>query len=201
MKDLIRKILKEDQEDDGFDWADSVSNPPDVIMRDAGKRFKWETYVPILGKKIKFYINPEWWQPIARVDVENVESKGYGSFGDDPHREYQPSPLDILERGRDDSYYSKEVNLGKNGNNRERTYVDIEKVIDDLEGYSIEAKQHTDTYKQQIESITRDYMEKMSTLADKYNFNDDYGAEAVVVQPDGTIKTEYDFPNSRYNRR
>ena len=43
-------------------------------------------------------------------------------------------------------------------------------------------------------------MEKMSGLGDKYNFNDSYGAEAVVVQ-DGQVRREDDFPNSRYNRR
>ena len=35
-------------------------------------------------------------------------------------------------------------------------------------------------------------------LTEQYNFNDDYGAEAVVVQPDGSIRRERDFPTSRY---
>ena len=197
MKDLIRKILKE-EEDDGFNWADSAGNPPNQIIKDAGNRFKWETYIPILGKKIKFYINPEWWNLMARVRIEDVNSRGHGSFGDDPHRDYQPSVLNNLSVEREQSYYSTENNLGRAEGNRERVFVDVEKVIDDLEGYSTEAKQYTDEYQQQIESLTREYMEKMSGLGDKYNFNDDYGAEAVVVQPDGSIRRERDFPTSRY---
>ena len=204
MKDLIRKILKEEG-DDGFNWVDSASNPPRDILDDAYRRFKWGIYIPILGKKISFYINPEHWNMMANIRIEDVESRGHGSFGDDPHKDYQPSVLKDLpkmttsygERVR--TYYSKENALSR-GEGRERVYVDIEQVIDDIEGYSTEAKQYTEEYQQQIESLTRQYMEKMSGLGDKYNFNDDYGAEAVVVQ-DGQIRTEDDFPTSRYNRR
>jgi hypothetical protein len=203
MKDLIRKILKE-EEDDGFNWADSASNPPRDILDDAYRRFKWSVYIPILGKKIKFYLNPEHWNLMANIRIEDVGSRGHGSFGDDPHRDYQPSVLkdlpNITTAGgeRERTYYSKENTVGQSDTNR-RVYVDIEQVIDDIEGYSTEAKQHTEEYQRQIESLTRQYMEKMSGLGDKYNFNDSYGAETVVVQ-DGQIRREDDFPTSRYNR-
>jgi hypothetical protein len=197
MRDLIKKILKE-EEDDGFNWADSAGNPPNQIIRDADRRFKWETYIPILGKKIEFYINPEWWNLMANIRVQNIESKGHGTWDDEAHRDYQPSVLNDLTVNRERSYYSTENSLGGSEGSRERKYVDVEKVIDDLEGFSTEAKQYTDEYQEQIESLTREYMEKMSGLGDKYNFNDDYGAEAVVVQPDGSIRRERDFPTSRY---
>ena len=199
MKDLIKRILKE--EDDGFDWADSAVNSPREIIRDAGNRFKWETYIPILGKKIKFYFNPEFWNLMANVRIEDVGSKGHGSFGDDAHKDYQPSVLrNLTGREREQTYYSTEENLGDNESSGERTYVNVEKVIDDLEGYSVEAKQHTDEYQQQIESLTKEYIEKMSGLGEKYNFNDDYGAEAVVVTPSGDIKRNDDFPDKRFQR-
>jgi hypothetical protein len=197
MKKLIKRILKEEEEDDGFNWADSAGNPPNQIISDAGRRFKWETYIPILGKKIKFHINPEWWNLMAKIRIEDVTSKGHGTWGGDPHRDYQSSVLNNLSVEREKSYYSTENSLG-GGEGNEREYVDVEKVIDDLEGYSTEAKQYTDEYQQQIETLTSEYMSKMSGLGDKYNFNDDYGAEAVVVQSDGTIKKERDFPTSRY---
>jgi hypothetical protein len=197
MKNIIRKILKE-EEDDGFNWVDSVSNSPNQIIRDAGERFKWETYIPILSKKIEFYINPEWWNLMVNIRIEDVADEGNGSFGDDPHKDYQPSVLNDLESEREQTYYSTEENLGDHESNRKIKYVNVEKVIDDIEGYSVEAKQYTDEYQQRIETLTREYMGKMSGLSDKYNFNDDYGAESVVVQPDGTIRRERDFPTSRY---
>jgi hypothetical protein len=196
MRNLIKKILKE-EEDDGFNWADKAVNTPRDILGDAYDRFKWDIYIPILGKKISFYLNPEHWNLMATIRVQNVERRGHGPFGDDPHKDYQPSVLNNLKGERERTYYSKENIVGDSGG--ERVYVDIEQVIDDIEGYSTEAKQYTEEYQQQVEELTRQYMEKMSGLSDKYNFNDSYGAEAVVVQ-DGQIKKEDDFPNSRYNR-
>lgn len=195
MRNIIKKILNEND----WDWANSISNPPRDIIDEAYRRFKWSTYIPVLGKKISFYLNPEHWNLTADIHIEDVGSRGHGSFGDDPHKDYQPSVLSNLKRDMDETYYSKENTVG-DSNHKERVYVDIEQVIDDIEGYSTEAKQYTEEYQRQIESLTREYMEKMSGLGDKYNFNDSYGAEAVVVQ-DGQVRREDDFPNSRYNRR
>lgn len=196
MRDLIKKILKED-EDDGFDWTDSEINPPRNIIRDAGRRFKWSTYIPILGKKIMFYFNPEHWNLMANIRIYDIESKGHGSFGDDPHKEYTQSVLSDLENRRGNNYYSASGSVGKHPEVNGRHFVNVEDVIDDVEGFSTEAKEYTDEYKQKIEEVTQEYITKMSGLSEKYNFNTNDDVESVVVTPKGILRNQ-DFSRERY---
>ena len=76
MKNLIRKILKE-TEDDGFDWVDDSVEKPRSILRRLRDEYGWSIYIPEVGKEISFYLNPESWNLISSVRVTEIGKRCY----------------------------------------------------------------------------------------------------------------------------
>ena len=50
-----------------------------------------------------------------------------------------------------------------------------------------------DAYAHKIQQLTKEYVNKMSTLNDKYNFNSDNELDLVSVDSKGNYKREQDF--------
>lgn len=196
MKNLIRKILLEVTDDEIDKYDDDLTSPeisisPSTELKIAHKKYSWEAYIPEIGKKIIFYFNPEHWNFFANMKVEDVDKKGHGSFGDDPHKDYQRSILDDLGGDRYQSYYNKEGKIVGSGDRYD--YVDVKEAVKDLKGFSEEAEQITKDYKQRIEQLTDEYVRKISTLNDKYNFNSGDELDLVSVDSKGNYKREEDF--------
>jgi hypothetical protein len=194
MKNIIKKILKEeDEEQPKFDpsklESPEISISPRTQIEYAEKQLEWVAYIPEIGKMIKFYMNPEEWNMFATIRVEDVGSRGHGSFGDDPHPEYQESIFKDITKDRYSSYYNGKV-IGK-GERYE--YVDIKDVVNDLTGFSKEAEDLTREYKKQIQSLTAEYVQKVRELPNKYNFTGSGEQKAVTVDSKGNHKTESDF--------
>jgi hypothetical protein len=177
MKNLIRKILKE-EEDDVFNWADDIINPPSQILDNLELNTEWVAYIPEISKEISFNVNPESWQPMASIRVNKVESRGHGSFGDNPHKDYQPSVLDNLGFGRSNWGPSNHEPIGEDGS--EPLY-DVMDVVKDIKGYSEEAKQLTLEYRQRIQELTNQYAENLKSLHSKYNFDNEGWGNSVTV--------------------
>lgn len=193
MRNVIRKILKEQSIED---FRDELTSPeinisPATQLRIAHKNYSWESYIPEVGKKIIFYFNPEYWNLFANMKVEDINKKGQGNFGDQPHKDYQNSILDNIGGDRYQSYYNKEGKIIDKGESYD--YVDVKEVVKDIKGYSEEAEQMTKEYKQMIQQLSNEYVKKLNSLNDKYNFNSREEVEVVSVDSKGNYKTEKDF--------
>ena len=196
MKNVIRKILIEESEDMVDKYDDELTTPeisisPSTELYVAHKKYSWESYIPEIGKKIIFDFNPEHWNLFAKMEVEDVDDKGHGSFGDDSHKDYQKSILDNVEGDRYQSYYNKEGKIVGSGERYD--YVDVKDAIKDLKGFSEEAEKITKDFKQRIQQLTKEYVSKISTLNDKYNFNSSDELDLVSVDSKGNYKREGDF--------
>jgi hypothetical protein len=194
MKNLIKKLLKEQEEDKPKFDSSKLSSPeisvsPRTQIEHAEKQLEWEAYIPEIGKMIKFYMNPEEWNMFAMITVSEIGSRGHGSFGDDPHPKYQESMFKDITKDRYSSYYDGEV-IDK-GERYE--FVDIKDVVKDLTGFSKEAEDLTREYKKQIQNLTAEYVQKMRELPDKYKFTGSGDQKAVTVDSKGNYKTEDDF--------
>jgi hypothetical protein len=190
MRNIIKKILKE-QEDDGFNWADSAVNSPAQVLENLELEVEWTGYIPEISKQIMFTMNPESFQPMARLSVENVEAKGYGSFGDDAHRHHQRSPLDEIRFGRSNWNSEGSEPIGEEEGGKLYNVMDAAR---DIKSYSEEAKQLTLEYKQKIQEITKLYAESLKELPIKHNFNgsDNYRdrLKLATVDSQGEIWTD-----------
>lgn len=188
MKNLIRKILKE-AEDDGFDWVDDSVEKPRSILRRLRDEYGWSIYIPEVGKEISFYLNPESWNLISSVRVTEIGKRGYGSFGNESHPKYQKNPIEDI-RPEDRSYWGTDDFVVSDEHYK---YYDVINAAKDIVGFSEEAKKITEEYKRNIERLTSEYVEKMKPLQSKYNFDNDHEyIQAVSVDSDGnTHKDEY----------
>ena len=190
MRNIIKKILKE-QEDDGFNWADSSVNSPAQVLENLELETEWTGYIPEISKQISFTVNPESFQPMARIRIENVESKGYGSFGDDAHRHHQRSPLDEIHFGNADWDPTGSESIGDD-EDRGKLY-NVMDAARDIKSYSEEAKQLVIEYKQQIQEITKQFAESIGSLPSKHNFDkeESYGRISLAtVDSQGEIWTD-----------
>lgn len=184
MKNLIKKILKE-SEDDGFNWVDDVFESPDSILKSLRDNYGWSIYIPEVGKEISFYINPETWNVMSKVNVKDIGKRGHGSFGDNPHPKYQENPLESIQpRG---PYYWGTDDFIDNESDGYKLY-NVNNVAKDIVGFSEEAKQLTEEYQMNIQRLTQEYIEKMKPLQNKYNFGNQHDyIEAVTVDNKGSI--------------
>ena len=202
MKNVIRKILFEETEDRTDEYDDEltsseISISPSTELYVAHKKYSWESYIPEIGKKIIFYFNPEHWNLYANMKVEDVDEKGHGSFGNDPHKDYQKSILDNIVSDRDQSYYNKEGKIVGKGERYD--YVNVKDAINDIKGFSEESEQITKEYKQKIQQLTKEYVSKIGLLNDKYNFNSNEELDLVTVDSKGNYKRERDFEDTKDN--
>lgn len=202
MKNVIRKILFEETEDRTDEYDDELTSPeisisPSTELYVAHKKYSWESYIPEIGKKIIFYFNPEHWNLYANMKVEDVDEKGHGSFGNDPHKDYQKSILDNIVSDRDQSYYNKEGKIVGKGERYD--YVNVKDAINDIKGFSEESEQITKEYKQKIQQLTKEYVSKIGLLNDKYNFNSNEELDLVTVDSKGNYKRERDFEDTKDN--
>jgi len=197
MKNVIRKILFEESEEMVDKYDDELTSPeisisPETELNVAQKKYSWESYIPEIGKKIIFYMSPEYWNSFAYIEIEDVGESGHGDFGDDSHIDYQKSILNNIQSDRYRSYYVNNDKVIGQGDRYE--YVDVKEVIKDIKGFSEESEQMTKEYKQKIQQLTKEYVNKMSTLNNKYNFKGDNSiSELVSVDSKGNYKTERDF--------
>lgn len=202
MKNVIRKILFEETEDRTDEYDDELTSPeisisPSTELYVAHKKYSWESYIPEIGKKIIFYFNPEHWNLYANMKIEDVDEKGHGSFGNDPHKDYQKSILDNIVSDRDQSYYNKEGKIVGKGERYD--YVNVKDAINDIKGFSEESEQITKEYKQKIQQLTKEYVSKIGLLNDKYNFNSNEELDLVTVDSKGNYKRERDFEDTKDN--
>jgi len=202
MKNLIRKILLEVTDDEIDKYDDDLTSPevsisPSTELYVAHKKYSWESYIPEIGKKIIFYFNPEHWNLFANMKVEDVDKKGHGSFGDNPHKDYQRSILDNIAGDRYQSFYNKEGKIVGKGERYD--YVNVKDAINDIKGFSEESEQITKEYKQKIQQLTKEYVSKIGLLNDKYNFNSNEELDLVSVDSKGNYKTERDFEDTKDN--
>jgi hypothetical protein len=144
MRDLIKKILKEEQEeDDGFNWADLSINTPRQILDNMEVGTEWIAYIPEISRQIEFSINPESDQPMARIRVRGVDSEGSGRYGDNAHKYYQPSPIDELNFGRANWVPDVEP-IGKD--ERGKDLYDVVEATKDMKSYSDGARQSNSNF-------------------------------------------------------
>lgn len=186
MKNLIKKILKE-SEDDGFNWVDDVSETPKEILRRLRNEYGWSIYIPEIGKEITFYLNPETWNLMSSIRVTDIGQKGHGSFGGEPHPKYQKNPIeDIRPRNiQGNSYWGTDNFVDSDDDYRYYNVIDAAK---DIVGFSEEAKKLTEEYKKNIERLTSEYVEKMKPLQSKYNFDNRHEyIQAVSIDSKGNI--------------
>ncbi len=188
MKNVIRKILKEEFNPDDL-TSPEINMSPQTQIEYAEKQYEWESYIPEIGMKIKFHMNPEHWQLSANLMVSEVGSSGHGSYGDSPHKDYQKNPLSNYSDGGHNVCYGGKV-IGK-GERYE--FYDVKEAIKDIKEYSQEAEKFTLDFKNQIQKLTKDYIENIKPLRGKYNFTDEDDKKGVTVDKDGKYKTEEDF--------
>ena len=138
MKNVIRKILFEESEDMIDKYDDELTSPeisisPETELNVAQKKYTWESYIPEIGKKIIFYMSPEYWNSFAYIEIEDVGESGHGDFGDDSHIDYQKSIVNNIESDRYRSYYVNNDKVIGQGDRYE--YVDVKEVIKDIKGF------------------------------------------------------------------
>jgi len=185
------KRINEQTEDFNPDDLESpeLSISPQSQLKYAYRQYGWKAYIPEISKTISFYLNPEEWNLMGTIRVSNVESKGYGSFGDDSHKDYKESPLDNLHNNDGNVWYDGTV-IGKG----ERYYhVDIKEAVNDIKNYSEEAAELTIQYKQQIQQLTKQFADNLGSLKEKHNFAGSGDQLMVSVDSEGKVKTEDEY--------
>lgn len=190
MKDLIRKILKE-SEDDGFDWVgDSVESAGSILKR-LRDEYGWHIYIPEVGKEITFYLNPESWNLMSSIRITDIGKRGHGSFGDKSHPKYQKNPIEDIRPTNieGNTYWGTDNFVGTGeGSSDHYKYYNVIDAAKDIVGFSEEAKKLTEEYKRNIEALTSEYVEKMKPLRSKYNFDNRHEyIQAVSVDSKGNI--------------
>ena len=204
MKNLIKKILKEETEDKWDDLkSPEISISPRTQIEAAEKKYEWDAYIPEMGKKIRFHMNPEHWNLMAGIRVEEIESKGHGDFGRDPHKEYQPvkigSVTDPDEHPiyRDNRSYWQGKNIIHSTDatemSRRKEFYDVKEAIQDIKVFSEETEKLTKEFKTNIQQLTKEYNQKMQEVIDSAPFNGDDTGQLVTVDKEGNYKTEDDF--------
>ena len=196
MKHLIQKILKEEFNPDDLTSPD-INMSPETELEVARSKYGWTTYIPQIKKRIAFSINPESWNLSAGIRETDIESKGHGSFGDDPHINYEPYNLLTYT---DDEYFrpyyqpktEKLAHTAPDKGNYE--LYDIKGAVDSLKTYSEEAEKVTVEFKNNIERLFADYKEEINVIAKNSDFTDgDRRVKVVDVDKEGNFKSEDDF--------
>ena len=190
LKNTIKKILKE-SEDDGFNWVDDVIETPKEILRRLRNEYGWSIYIPEIGKEITFYLNPETWNLMSSIRVTDIGKRGHGSFGDESHPKYQKNPIEDIRPTNigGNTYWGTDNFVGTGeGSSDHYKYYDVIDAAKDIVGFSEEAKKLTEEYKRNIERLTSEYVEKMKPLQSKYNFDNRFEyAQAVSIDSNGNI--------------
>ena len=190
MKNLIKKILKE-AEDDGFDWVDDSVELPRSILRRLRDEYGWSIYIPEVGKEITFYLNPESWNLMSSIRITDIGKRGHGSFGDESHPKYQKNPIEDIRPTNieGNTYWGTDNFVGAGeGSSDHYKYYNVIDAAKDIVGFSEEAKKLTEEYKRNIEALTSEYVEKIKPLRSKYNFDNRHKyIQAVSVDSKGNI--------------
>ena len=196
MKHLIQKILKEEFNPDDL-TSPEINMSPETELEVARSKYGWRTYVPQIKKRIEFSINPESWNFSAGVSETDIESKGHGSFGDDPHNNYEPYNLLTYT---DDEYFTpyyqpKTEKLAHTIPDKgDYELYDVKDAINSLKTYSEEAEKVTVEFKKNIERLFADYKQKTNAIANNSDFSDGNRRIKVVdVDKSGNFKSEQDF--------
>lgn len=196
MKHLIQKILKEEFNPDDL-TSPEINMSPETELEVARSKYGWRTYIPQIKKRIAFSINPESWNFSAGVRETDIESKGHGSFGDDPHNNYEPYNLLTYT---DDEYFTpyyqpKTEKLGHTIPDKgDYELYDVKDAINSLKTYSEEAEKVTVEFKKNIERLFADYKQKINAIANNSDFSDGNRRIKVVdVDKEGNFKSEQDF--------
>jgi len=199
MKNIIKRILKEETEDKWDDLkSPEISISPRTQIEAAEKKYEWDAYIPEMGKKIRFHMNPEQWNLIAGIRVEDISAKGHGSFGSDPHKEYQYVKMGGTTNPEE---YDRAYWRGKNiihstdetPRSRAKELFDVKEAIQDIKVFSEETEKLTKEFKTNIQRLTKEYNQKMQEVIDSVPFNADNPVEIVTVDKEGNYKTESDF--------
>lgn len=198
VKKLIKKILKEETDDKWDDLkSPQISISPQTQTEAAEKKYEWWSYIPEIGKKIRFHMNPEYWNFSAGIRVEDIESKGHGHFRHDPHKEYQPVKIGgITNPDEDTNRYHTPYWQGKNiihSTEDQMEYYDVKEAIQDIKVFSEKTEKLTKEFKTNIQQLVKEYNQKMQEVIDSVPFNGNGRAELVTVDKDGNYKTESDF--------
>ena len=199
MNKLIKRILKEETEDKWDNLkSPEISISPRTQIEAAEKKYEWNAYIPEIGKKIKFHMNPEHWNLVAGIRVEDITAKGYGSFGEDPHKEHQyvkmggttnPEEYDrTYWRGKNIIHTTDETQMSS-----AKELFDVKEAIQDIKVFSEETEKLTKEFKTNIQQLTKEYNQKMQEVIDSVPFNGNGKAEVVTVDKEGNYKTEDDF--------
>jgi len=196
MKHLIQKILKEEFNPDDL-TSPEINMSPETELEVARSKYGWRTYIPQIKKRIAFSINPESWNFSAGIRETDIESKGHGSFGDDPHNNYEPYNLLTYT---DDEYFTpyyqpKTEKLGHTIPDKgDYELYDVKDAINSLKTYSEEAEKVTVEFKKNIEKLFADYKQKINAIANNSDFSDGNRRVKVVdVDKEGNFKSERDF--------
>ena len=196
MKHLIQKILKEEFNPDDL-TSPEINMSPETELEVARSKYGWRTYIPQIKKRIAFSINPESWNLSAGIRETDIESKGHGSFGDDPHNNYEPYNLLTYT---DDEYFTpyyqpKTEKLGHTMPDKgDYELYDVKDAINSLKTYSEEAEKVTVEFKKNIEKLFADYKQEINAIANNSDFSDGNRRIKVVdVDKEGNFKSERDF--------
>jgi len=197
MKNVIRKILKEEFNPDDL-TSPEINLSPDTELRVAKSKYGWSTYIPEIKKTIGFNINPEAWNLSAGVRERDVESRGHGSFGDDPHPDFKVyNFLDYTEEGGYFTpYFTPKTKKLSHSSEEEGDYelYDIKDAINSIKIYSEEAEKLTLEFKKNIQKLFADYKQKINNITVNSDFKGEYRRIKLVdVDKDGNLKNEDDF--------
>jgi len=201
MKNVIRKILKEEFNPDDL-TSPEINLSPDTELRVAKSKYGWSTYIPEIKKMIGFTINPEAWNLSAGVRERDVESRGHGSFGDDPHPDFKVyNFLDYTEEAQYFTpYFNPKTKKLNHTSKEEGDYelYDIKDAINSIKIYSEKAEKVTVEFKKNIEKLFADYKQKINNIANNSDFtNESRRIKLVDVDKEGNIKTEEDFEGTK----
>jgi hypothetical protein len=196
MKNVIRKILKEEFNPDDLKSPD-INISPDTELRVARSKYGWGTYIPEIGRRIYFSINPEPWNLKVGIGDTPIEGRGHGSFGDDSHPDFQEYWITTDENDYRDDYYKPKTKKLKQTSEEEGDYelYDIKDGIESIKKYSEEAEQVTKEFKKNVQKLFADYKQKINTIITNSDFaaGDHRRVKLVDVDNEGNFKTEDDF--------